>query len=346
MHFSIVTDHLPEPEGSATGRALLALCEGLLGDGHGVDVWSWRVTPPTGELPSWCTWRPLQHGSRLGGHLRALHDPRGEAGRQAWAPAEGAVALADTPVSFSAVARFPHSAVTFHYLTRLDRGAVGGWSPSDVQDVRNERRAVRRAAGVHALSARVARSLGPRAVAVPIGYPLPAEPVPAVTAPVATMIADWDWPPNRAALATTLAAWPAVRARVPGAELLIAGRGTSSIGTLAGVTVLGPVARVVDVLSRTGVLAFPCPPSSGPKVKVLEALAHGVPVLTTSYGVEGLEVGPDDVAVTTADAYAADLAALLADPERRAGLAEAGRAAAVAGHAPAVAARARVAACS
>jgi hypothetical protein len=346
VHFSIVSDHLPEPEGSATGRALLALCEGLLADGHGIDVWSWRVSPPVGDLPSWCSWRPLRHASPTAGHLRALVDPRGEAGRQGWVPAEGAVALADTPVSFSAVARFPRSAVTFHYLTRLDRAAVGGWSLPDVQDVRNERRAVRRAATVLALSTRVAEELGARAVDVPIAYPIPADPLPVVEAPVAAMIADWNWPPNQAALATTLAAWPAVCARVPGAQLLIAGRGATDVGTLPGVRVIGAVARVDEVLQQTGVLTFPSPPSSGPKVKVLEALAHGVPVLTTKYGVEGLAVGVNDVAVTTPDAYAADFAALLADPERRAALAHAGRAAAVAGHAPVVAARARVAACT
>jgi glycosyltransferase involved in cell wall biosynthesis len=248
-------------------------------------------------------------------------------------------------MSFSAVAQFPRSVVTFHYLTRLDRGAVGGWSLPDVQDVRNERRAARRAAAVHALSPRVAEHLGTNAVPVPIGYPIPAAALPPIEQPVATMVANWGWPPNRAALAIVLSGWPSVRDRVPGAQLLLAGRGDPGVGSLSGVTVVGPVARVADVLGRTSVVAFPCPASSGPKGKVLEAMAYGVPVLTTSYGVEGLAVDPDDVAVTTPDAFSTELTALLSDPARRALLAAAGRRAAVAGHAPAVVARARVAAC-
>ena len=346
MHFSIVSDHLPEPEGTATGRALLALCQGLLGEGHGVDVWSWRPEPPTDDLPSWCTWRPLEHPSRSEGHLRAIVHPRGEAGHQGWSPVGGAIALADTPVSFSAVAAHPRSVVTFHFATRLDRAAVGGWRLADIQDVRNERRALRRAAAAQALSPRVAKHLGPAAVPVPVGYPIPDAPLPVVEEPVAAMVANWDWLPNRAALATVLGGWSTVRERVPGAQLLLAGRGEPGVGALPGVTVIGPVTRVADVLSRSGVLVFPCPASSGPKGKVLEAMAYGVPVLTTAYGVEGLVVDGSDVAVTTPELFAGELIALLADPERRARLAQAGRHAAVRGHSPPVVARARVSACS
>jgi hypothetical protein len=263
-----------------------------------------------------------------------------------WAPAEGAVAMADSPVSFSAVADFPRSVVTFHYATVLDRRAVGGWSPPDVQDIRNERRAVRRAAMPLALSHRVATHFGGRPAVVPIAYAPPNEPLGLVAEPVAATFADWRWPPNRAALSATLAAWPAVRERVAGARLLVAGRGSPDIGVIDGVTVLGTVAHSADVLSQAAVLAFACPPSSGPKVKVLEALAYGVPVLTTSHGVEGLVLTAGSAAVTTLSAFADNLADLLLDPQRRATLAHAGRDAALAGHAPAVAARTRVRLCA
>jgi glycosyltransferase involved in cell wall biosynthesis len=139
--------------------------------------------------------------------------------------------------------------------------------------------------------------------------------------------------------------WPSVLARVPTATLVLAGWGLDRLRIDAPprTRVLGSVARAADALAEASVLAFPCPPTSGPKVKVVEALAHGRPVVTTPAGVEGLRLGPDDGAVVAGPAtFAAALAALLGDDERRARLAVDGRTAVLAAHAPRAAARARV----
>jgi glycosyltransferase involved in cell wall biosynthesis len=78
---------------------------------------------------------------------------------------------------------------------------------------------------------------------------------------------------------------------------------------------------------------------------VLEALAHGVPVVTTPAGVEGLCLAEDEGAVVVdGGGFAQALAKLLADPDERRRLGATGRAAMVAHHAPVPAARARVAA--
>jgi glycosyltransferase involved in cell wall biosynthesis len=79
-------------------------------------------------------------------------------------------------------------------------------------------------------------------------------------------------------------------------------------------------------------------------VKVLEAMAHGVPVVTTPAGVEGIFASGGSV-VAPAPGFAAALSALLADPGRRAQVGAEGRAAFLEAHAPAAAARRRVAAC-
>jgi glycosyltransferase involved in cell wall biosynthesis len=164
--------------------------------------------------------------------------------------------------------------------------------------------------------------------------------------PSALMFADWSWPANVRALRQLLDAWPSVRERVPGAQLIVAGRGSDAVGVSAGVRVVGEVAATVDAMSQAAVLAFPCPATSGPKLKVLDAFGAGLPVVTTPAGVEGLAVPVDAAAVAGADGYADVLVAVLSDPQRRADMASRARVAVLAQHAPHVAAAARVAALS
>ena len=344
MKIAIVSQHLPEPEGTATGRGLYALCDGLLAEGHDVRVFSWRVEPPRNEPPAWCEWRAVPREPRVVTRLRALARPRSDSERIGWHLPEDAIWIADDVPSFAAVARSPRSVMTFHYLTRFD-ARIRRFRASDVQTIRAERRVARRAGLVTGYSERVARAVGPRAVAVPIGYPVPPEAVRSVGAPVAGLIANWRWPPNRPALDVLRAAWPEVRARVHGARLILAGEGLEKlrIGASDGIETMGTVERVADFLERIAVLAFPCPDTSGPKVKVLEALAHGVPVLTTPPGIEGILLPAGAGAVTASPRRFGDvLASILRDEERRLRLGVSGREAVLAAHAPRPVARARV----
>jgi glycosyltransferase involved in cell wall biosynthesis len=112
--------------------------------------------------------------------------------------------------------------------------------------------------------------------------------------------------------------WPLVRARVPGARLLVAGRGTDRLGLDGpGVETVGEVESAAAFLQSLSILLFPQRRGSGMKVKTLEALASGVPVVTTAAGAEG--IAPNDGIVVAADpAVLADQAAgLLADAEER-----------------------------
>jgi glycosyltransferase involved in cell wall biosynthesis len=197
------------------------------------------------------------------------------------------------------------------------------------------------------MSARVAGAIGTRASVVPMAYPMPRDALDLVDEPVVALLASWNWAPNHAALARLLAAWPAVRDAVPGARLLLAGRGLdrARVGTIGGVEAIGEVGVPADVLARAAVVAYPCPGTSGPKVKVIEAMAHGVPVITTPSGVEGLHVAAADLPVVADEPRFADaLIGLLRDPARRGALAARGRPAVLAAHAPLAAARARIAA--
>jgi glycosyltransferase involved in cell wall biosynthesis len=345
MNFAVLSTHLPEREGPAAGRALRAACEGLLAEGHEVSVRSFRQEPPIEELPPWCVWRPLPAVPRVRLRLTSIVHPRSEAVRSGWRPPPDAIAVADDPFAFPAVVGAERSVLTVHFLTALDAPALGRRSLPDVQDRRAEARAARQAGLVLVYSPRVGRALGRPSSYVPIAYPMPAQALTPVEEPVAGLLADWRWPPNRWVLPRLLAMWPMVRAAVPNARLLLAGRGLHDVGELAGVEVLGPLRRSADLLDRVALIAFPCPDTSGPKVKVLEALSHGLPVVTTPAGVEGLLLRPGSGAVVTGlEGFPAALADLLASPQRRAELGRSGREAMLAGHAPVPAAQARVAA--
>jgi glycosyltransferase involved in cell wall biosynthesis len=342
VRFAVASWHAPLPAGTAPGRILRATCDGLREVGHSVEVWVWGSEEPRGELPDWCHWRPVPPRPPWRMHLRALTRPRTEVELVEGALPDGDVAIADDPASFPAVARRPRTVAALHYSVRLDAAALHRRDPGAVQDRRLERRVAREAGLVLAYSDRVAATR-PRAVAVPVAYPTPAEPLDLVEAPVAAIVADWRWRPNEVALDRLAGLWPAIRRAVPGAELLVAGYGAEPQQQLGpGISVLGPVPDSREVLARAAVLAFPCPPTSGPKVKVLEAMAIGLPVVTTPAGVEGLAVPADAAAVASVEDFATTLADTLADPDRRATQARAARAAVARNHSPATVARRRV----
>lgn len=351
MRFLLVSRHLPDPEGTAAGRILHATGQGLLAEGHDVRAWSWNPSAPSNDLPTWCEWLPLHPESWWRTRLRAVVRPRSDVVRADWSIPPDAFAVAEEPVSHAAVAGTQRHAGVLHYLTALDVGAVGRWKPRYLQDHRLERRVARRDRVVLAYSRRVVRAArrilgGVDPVYVPAAVHVPQHPVPSVSEPIATLLADWRWPPNRVALDRLLRLWPDVRARVTGASLLLAGRGEIPVGTVPGVRFVGEVARSSEILSQSAVLAFPCPGTSGPKMKVMEALARGVAVATTPAGMEGIELpSPGHPTAGDRTGFVDLLCELLTDEERRHQLARRGRDGIARSHAPGPAARARVAVC-
>jgi glycosyltransferase involved in cell wall biosynthesis len=344
MRVAIVSKHVPDPQGRAPDRALFALGEGLVLQGHEVDAWSWSPTPPASTLPDWCRWEPIPAEPRWRVRARALVRPRAdiEAASSSVGPCD--VAIADEPQSFPAVASAARTVVTLHYSAALDRQARGRWQPADIQDLRAERRVRARSGAVHAYSERVA-AVAAGAIAVPIAYPMPPAELAPHDAPVAACVADWTWPPNRAALDLLLGAWPIVRARVPAATLVLAGRGLDAAATPTGVRALGPVLDSGDVLAEAALVVFPCPASSGPKVKVLEAMASGRCVVTTRWGVEG--IAPEAAATAYLSdgdvaSFAESVIGALGDGAGRAARASTARRAVLASHAPGPAAASRI----
>ena len=113
-------------------------------------------------------------------------------------------------------------------------------------------------------------------------------------APVAGLIGTAVWPPTANAVERLLTSvWPRVLERRPDARLLLAGFGMereafAHLPDLPGVEWRGTVPSATDFLRELGVLLYPLGRGSGAKIKVLEALALGVPVVTTPDGAEGI----------------------------------------------------------
>lgn len=108
------------------------------------------------------------------------------------------------------------------------------------------------------------------------------------------LIGSMHWLPTRSAAVRLLTSvWPRVRASRSDARLLLVGWGArKSLARFAdapGVTILEDVADSEPYFRRLSVLAYPAVSGSGMKVKLLEAMAYGVPVVTTSEGVVGID---------------------------------------------------------
>jgi len=181
-----------------------------------------------------------------------------------------------------------------------------------------------------------------RCSVVPFALDLSLYPVqPLAREPVVGLLGSMHWLPSRTAAERLITRiWPLVRREVPRARLLVGGwNARRYLARHAGpdVTVVENVPHPLDVFSRIAVLAYAPARGTGVKVKVLEALAYGVPVVTTGEGVEGVEcedgvhcwIREDD------DALAARIVELLGDEAQRGRFREAGRALVEARHAPA-----------
>jgi polysaccharide biosynthesis protein PslH len=142
-----------------------------------------------------------------------------------------------------------------------------------------------------------------------------------------------DWRPNLDAVDMLLdRIFPAVLSQVPHAQLSIVGRNPSSdlarrVEKANRVTLHGNVADVRPYLNRCGVMAVPLRIGGGSRLKILEALACGLPVVSTEVGAEGLDLQPGKhlCVVAKVDAVAPALIDAIGNPSAMQAMADAGR---------------------
>ncbi len=131
------------------------------------------------------------------------------------------------------------------------------------------------------------------------------------------------YPPNAEA-ATFLVdeVMPELRRWVPDVRIRLVGTTTPSLARLddpPSVSVVGRVADMGDELARADLVVVPVRFGSGTRLKILEAFAHRIPVVSTTLGAEGLGVedGVHLLLGDTAGELATACARLLADTELR-----------------------------
>lgn len=168
---------------------------------------------------------------------------------------------------------------------------------------RFERAAVRRVAAVCATSdhdAAVLESWGAReAVVVPNGVDAAAiAHAPPARGARLLYLALFDYRPNlEAAIELSNDVLPRVRATRPEAVLQLVGRGGGAeLAGCAGahIELTGEVPEIVPYLHGARALVVPLRAGSGTRLKVLEAMAAGLPVVSTPFGVAGLDVRDGD----------------------------------------------------
>jgi len=109
--------------------------------------------------------------------------------------------------------------------------------------------------------------------------------------------------------------------RQPQARLTVIGRGgtpeqCAALHATPGIDVVGEVADVTPYYARAGVFVCPLREGSGTRLKILEAMALGNPVVSTRIGAEGIQVRheQDVLLADQPEAFAEQVLSLLQQP--------------------------------
>ncbi len=337
MRALIVLPYPPTLEGRAAARCAVGLVRGLVEQGIECNALAADLRPqpspaPPADLPVEVV--HLELPSRGRDRLDRLARPGGVFRRGLFAARLRTLAREHDIVHFSD----PEAAVNIglvdapavvqiHNLTSRDRAIGAPWRRDGriaLELLRSEMLACRRARWLVANSEEIAGPLRAKAPHAHVEVaPLALDPVhyappAALEHAVAGLIGTARWAPTKSAVRRLITrVWPLVLERRPGSRLMLAGEDMErsafpDLPDLPGVQWRGSVPTATGFLGELGLLLYPLGAGSGAKIKVLEAMALGLPVVTTPEGAEGLG-SRAGVAVETADERIADAAVALLD---------------------------------
>jgi glycosyltransferase involved in cell wall biosynthesis len=155
---------------------------------------------------------------------------------------------------------------------------------------------------------------------------------PLPTAPELLFVGGLHWPPNADAVAFFVEEiFPHIIKAIPNVHLTVVGRSYETIADRVGhparVTFAGHVPDIEPYFSRCRVMVVPLRAGSGMRVKILDALARGVPTVTTAVGCEGIDAEPGKhlLVADTPSAFAAAVIQLLAEEDMAQSMSKLGR---------------------
>lgn len=147
-----------------------------------------------------------------------------------------------------------------------------------------------------------------------------------------SFIGRMDYYPNQECMARFCdQTWSLLKARSPNMKLLIVGADPSpemlKLGNLPGVTVTGSVPDVRPYIRGTALMVAPLNIARGTQNKILEAMAMGVPVVTSAIAAGGVDAESVThfLVANTPQEYADAVLSIIENPGERARLADSGR---------------------
>ncbi len=183
------------------------------------------------------------------------------------------------------------------------------------------------------VDAELARAIAPQAKVAVYPNALPHAPLPAACDDEAVVFSgNMEYHPNVTAVRFfRMEIWPRLRDRWPNLVWRLVGKNPAAVGRYTGgdarIEVAGPVVDAVREIARSRIAVVPLLTGSGTRLKILEAWAAGVPVVSTTIGAEGLPVhdGATALLADGAEEFAGAVTRLLTCTDLRHSLGSAGR---------------------
>ena len=123
--------------------------------------------------------------------------------------------------------------------------------------------------------------------------------------PTMTFVGALDYEPNTDAVEWFVSSvYPLIRARVPDVQFRVVGRGAEHVSVdkrTPGLVFTGPVEDLDAELALTDVSVVPIRLGAGTRLKVIEAMAGHLPLVTTTVGCEGIDLMHRDEALIADD---------------------------------------------
>ncbi len=131
-------------------------------------------------------------------------------------------------------------------------------------------------------------------------------------------IGSLDWKPNQEGLQWFLnTVWEKIRKERPDTVLMVAGRNApdwlEKKLSGPGIRYMGEISNAINFIAESGILIIPLLSGSGIRVRAIQSMALGTPVVTTNKGIEGIEAqnGKEILVASSAEEFTSHIYSLM-----------------------------------